>query len=65
MFRTLMIANPQLGHSDVDIRRGGGLGPYKEQKHMDSRVGVDNLDNKRREVNPRRMEELEKMYGDE
>ena len=38
-------------------------GSYKEQKAMDARGGVKRIDNKRREVNPLRMSELEKKYG--
>ena len=30
---------------------------------MDNDGGVDNLDNRRREVSPERMKELEKLYG--
>jgi hypothetical protein len=38
-------------------------GQYKEQKEMDARGGKDKLDNKRNEVSPERMKELEKKYG--
>lgn len=37
-------------------------GRYKEQKAIDENEGVDNLDNKRNEVNPRKQEELKKKY---
>jgi RHS repeat-associated protein len=40
-----------------------GEGAYKEQKAIDNEGGVDNLDNKRNEVNKERMKELEKKYG--
>jgi hypothetical protein len=38
-------------------------GAYKEQKAINARGGVKRLDNKRNEVNPLRMELLEKKYG--
>jgi len=38
-------------------------GAYKEQKAIDARGGIGNLDNKRNEVNPLRMQELERKYG--
>nr|WP_199081963.1 DUF6443 domain-containing protein [Pedobacter sp. ASV19] len=37
-------------------------GQFKEQKMMDGHGGLDNLDNKRREVSEERMKELEKKY---
>jgi RHS repeat-associated protein len=40
-----------------------GEGAYKEQKQIDKSGGVDNLDNKRNEVKPEKMKELEKTYG--
>ena len=40
-----------------------GEGPYKEQKQMDKEGGLENLDNKRNEVTPANMKELEKKYG--
>jgi RHS repeat-associated protein len=40
-----------------------GQGAYKEQKAIDENGGLDNLDNKRQEVSPERMKELEKKYG--
>ncbi len=38
-------------------------GRYKEQKALDDQGGVDNTDNKRREVNPEKQKEYEKKYG--
>jgi RHS repeat-associated protein len=40
-----------------------GEGAYKEQKVLDDAGGVENTDNKRREVSKERMKELEKKYG--
>ncbi|MEP3445852.1 MAG: RHS repeat-associated core domain-containing protein, partial [Flavobacteriaceae bacterium] len=40
-----------------------GQGAYKEQKAIDAEGGVKNLDNKRNERTPAKMEELEKKYG--
>jgi len=40
-----------------------GAGSYKEQKAIDKAGGVKNLDNKRNEVNPNRMKDLENKYG--
>lgn len=40
-----------------------GEGAYKEQKAIDNNGGVENLDNKRNEVSPERMKELEKKHG--
>lgn len=40
-----------------------GEGAYKEQKAMDDNGGVDNLDNKRKEVNEKKMEEEKKKRG--
>ena len=40
-----------------------GQGAYKEQKAIDSRGGVDKLDNKRNERSPEKMKELDKKYG--
>lgn len=40
-----------------------GEGQYKEQKAIDNNGGVENLDNKRNEVKPEKMKELEKKYG--
>jgi RHS repeat-associated protein len=37
-------------------------GQYKEQKAINANGGVQNLDNKRNEVNPKRFEELKKKY---
>ncbi len=37
-------------------------GQYKEQKAIDANGGVQNLDNKRNEVNPKRYQELKKKY---
>lgn len=48
--------------TSVDNYKSTEEGQYKEQKAMDQRGGVQNLDNKRREVNPKRMEELKKKY---
>ncbi|MCI0422880.1 MAG: hypothetical protein L0312_27265, partial [Acidobacteria bacterium] len=39
------------------------LGRYKEQKQINKRGGVGNLDNKRNEVDPKKMKELEKKFG--
>jgi hypothetical protein len=47
----------------VDKYKTDEEGSYKEQKEMDKRGGRDNLDNRRREVSPKRMEKLEKKYG--
>jgi hypothetical protein len=47
----------------VDTYKTKEEGQYKEQKAMDQRGGKDNLDNKRNEVNPERMKELDKKYG--
>jgi RHS repeat-associated protein len=38
-------------------------GKYKEQKRIDVNGGKSNLDNRRNEVNPLKMAELEKKYG--
>ncbi|PRY48075.1 RHS repeat-associated protein [Arcticibacter pallidicorallinus] len=38
-------------------------GQYKEQKAMDNNGGVENLDNKRREVSEKRMKDLEKKQN--
>ena len=38
-------------------------GRYKEQKAIDERGGKQNLDNKRNEVSPEKMKELEKEHG--
>ena len=38
-------------------------GAYKEQKTINSRGGIQNLDNKRNEATPFRMETLEQKYG--
>ena len=40
------------------------LGAFKEQKAINERGGVQNLDNKRNERIPDKMKELEKKYGD-
>ncbi len=47
----------------VDTYKNTEEGQYKEQKAMDARGGKQNLDNKRNEVNPGRMKELDKKYG--
>ena len=39
-------------------------GAFREQRAMDKHGGLENLDNKRREVSPERMQQLEKKYGD-
>ncbi|KFF14444.1 hypothetical protein IW15_03130 [Chryseobacterium soli] len=40
-----------------------GEGAYKEQKAIDKEGGIENLDNKRNEVRPERMKDLEQKYG--
>jgi hypothetical protein len=40
-----------------------GEGAYKEQKAIDKEGGIENLDNKRNEVRPDRMKDLENTYG--
>lgn len=40
-----------------------GHGSYKEQKAIDKRGGIKNLDNKRNEATPKRMEDLKRRYG--
>lgn len=40
-------------------------GQYKEQRAMNARGGVRNLDNKRNEVNQKRYEELKKSYEEQ
>ncbi|HET8891879.1 MAG TPA: RHS repeat-associated core domain-containing protein [Candidatus Angelobacter sp.] len=47
----------------VDTYKTKGEGRYKEQKAIDQRGGKGNLDNKRNEVAPDKMKELEKKYG--
>jgi len=48
------------------LRAGDGLtteeGRFKEQNAIDQRGGVNNLDNKRNEVNQQKMQELKKKY---
>jgi hypothetical protein len=46
----------------VDTYKTTEEGRYKEQKAIDQRGGVNNLDNKRNEVNQRKMEELKKKH---
>ncbi|CAA7195464.1 DUF6443 domain-containing protein [Chryseobacterium potabilaquae] len=43
--------------------KNSGEGAYKEQKAIDKEGGLEKLDNKRNEVRPERMKELEKRYG--
>ena len=38
-------------------------GAFKEQKHIDNEGGLNNLDNKRNEVSPKNMKELEQKHG--
>lgn len=40
-------------------------GQYKEQKAINAHGGIQNLDNKRNEVNPKRYQELKKKYEDQ
>jgi len=47
----------------VDTYKTRTEGRYKEQKAIDQRGGKGNLDNKRNEVAPDKMKELEKKYG--
>jgi RHS repeat-associated protein len=46
----------------VDSYKSTEEGRYKEQKAIDQRGGVQNLDNKRNEVNQQKMQELKKKY---
>ena len=40
-----------------------GQGSYKEQQYIDKEGGIKNLDNKRNEVSPEKMQQLENLYG--
>ena len=47
----------------IDTYKTRQQGRYKEQKAIDQRGGKQNLDNKRNEVSPKKMKELNKKYG--
>jgi len=49
----------------VDTYKTTQEGRFKEQKAIDERGGVQNLDNKRNEVSAQKMKELQEQYGED